>query len=718
MQDDAPAALPLIAFVAGLLIGSSAIAFFIVAALMWRLHRRAALAIAFFALGAIRAASAHTPVMTVLDRFATVDAPIESDWSARDRVHLLRSSHFLADGANVNAPITIYTRFAPPEIGRQELVRAQGLLRHLDGDRYALTVKSARLLSYAGIVSPFAPSTWNRIADQRLRRFAKGRYAAEIAMIDALVLGRGERLSDDAKANFRRAGTYHLLVFSGLQIALAAACIAFILRWTGALRFSDWSLIMFALLAPPFIGPTASVSRSSVGIGLYALSRILERPTSFENLWCVAALARLILAPADLTDPAFHLTYAGAGALIFIGKPMSVPVRWLAYAIAAELVITPLTLFHFHQFALGGSVMTIALTPVIFVMFIVGATFCITMWTPLLRVIAVLNAACSWLNDIASPFSGFFAAPPRMALAIGLLAALGGLTMLRGRARAIAMAVALMVPTCAAITRHLSARDVAHPRVTFLDVGQGDAILLRSGTHNVLVDGGGRSEDRRFGETVLLPLLVDRGVRRIDLVILSHAHPDHCGGLPAAIEQLDVGDVWLSPRRFRGGCAALLLDAIRARRTPLRLIHGGESAKAGAFALETFTMSRSTRRAPENNSSIVVRVTAGGRSLLLTGDIEREAEAELASRMRPADILKVAHHGSRSSSTSLFLAAARPRMAVISCGLRNWFGHPHTVVLNSFAAHHIRVWRTDLSGTIDIELSGPLRCHPEFDTPR
>ncbi len=717
MPDDTPAAPALIAFIAGLLFASNALALFVVATLSWRFQRRAAIAVAFFALGALRGAATLPLPLPPADRFVTVEARIEGDWTVREHVRFLRCTRFRANGVDVSAPVTVYARFEPPPIERQQFIEAEGMLRLLDGTRYSLSVKSPRLISYRGQVSTFAPSTWNRMARQRIRPFAVT-HPDEIAMIEALVLGRGERLSDDARQNFRRGGTYHLLVFSGLQIALAAAVIAFALRWLGAPRASDWSLLIFAAIAPLFIGPTASVSRSSVGIALYALSRILKRPTSFENLWCVAALGRLILVPADLTNPAFQLTYAGAGALIFLGKPMAGRARWLGYAIAAELVITPLTLFHFHQYALGGSLTTVVLTPVIFVMLVAGAAFCVTTWTPLLVLIGALNALCARLNDLSSPGSGFFAAPPPDALAAGLLAALLAMALLRGRLRAIAIALALTVPTFAAIGRDLALRSTAQPHATFLDVGQGDSILLRSGAHNVLIDGGGRSGDVRFGETVLLPLLVDRGVRSVDLVILSHAHPDHCGGLPAVIEQLHVGQVWLNPRRFRGECAQTMLAAIRGRGTPVRLIRDEGHATIGEFQLDALTVTRAIRRAPENNSSIVVRARAGGRSLLLTGDIEREAEAELAGRVQASDILKVAHHGSRSSSTPPFLEAANPRIAVISCGATNWFGHPHGSVLRALRSRNVRVWRTDRNGTIDVDLGPAILCRPQFDTPR
>src|SRR5260370_32599525 len=113
-----------------------------------------------------------------------------------------------------------------------------------------------------------------------------------------------------------------------------------------------------------------------------------------------------------------------------------------------------------------------------------------------------------------------------------------------------------------------------------LDVGQGDSILVRDGSRVLLVDGGGRNDAPRFGESTLLPLLVDRGVRRVDVLVLTPVHPDHCGGLPAVVSRLDVGEVWLSPRRFRGECAQRLVDAVAARAVPLRRTPAHDTPRA------------------------------------------------------------------------------------------------------------------------------------------
>ncbi|HYO75558.1 MAG TPA: ComEC/Rec2 family competence protein, partial [Thermoanaerobaculia bacterium] len=378
-------------------------------------------------------------------RFVTIEVPLHHDWAERDRSFVLRARRFSANGIAFDSPIAVYARFEPPEIAMEATLRAEGFLRLNERGQYSVGLKAPSLLAYHGALRWWHPNAWNRALANRLEQSAR-EFPDEVALAQALLLGRGERLSDELRESFRRGGTYHLLVFSGLQIAFAAGVLALLLRWLHAPRASDWLLLVFSILAPLFIGPTASVSRASAAIGLYAFSRILKRPTSLENLWCFAALLRLVLEPRDLTDPSFHLTYAGAGALLFIGKHL-VKRRWLGHAIAAELAIAPLTLFHFHQYALGGSIATFLMAPLIFAMLLASVAACI--FAPALQFIRALHLVCDRLN--AFGYSGYFAAPPAPVLIASALAALLALALLRKRTRAIALSLILLIPTAAAI---------------------------------------------------------------------------------------------------------------------------------------------------------------------------------------------------------------------------------------------------------------------------
>jgi competence protein ComEC len=205
-------------------------------------------------------------------------------------------------------------------------------------------------------------------------------------------------------------------------------------------------------------------------------------------------------------------------------------------------------------------------------------------------------------------------------------------------------------------------------------------------------------------------------VRRLDFVLLTHAHPDHCGGIPAVLRHLDVGQLLISPRRFRGECAQRILAARPERITVVRMATNLSIDQLRVLATPAI---RDYKRAPENNSSIVTTVEAASRRIVLTGDIESEAEADHERRIGPVEVLKIAHHGSRSSTTSAFLDAVGPRLAVISCGRNNLFGHPHAVVVDRLAARRIRTLRTDRNGSIEITIAGRnLLVTPEIDTPR
>jgi predicted membrane metal-binding protein len=198
----------------------------------------------------------------------------------------------------------------------------------------------------------------------------------------------------------------------------------------------------------------------------------------------VAALLRLIIAPHDLVEPAFHLTYAGAAALLFAGKALAARrFRWMAYAASAEVSITPLTLFHFHQYALGGSVMTMLLTPVVFAMLLVSTAICAFPCDALFIVLGALHRFSTLVNGVAAPAWGFFAAPPPVTMIIGYGMSIVVLALARGRVRAVLILVGMLIPLTGAWI--VGRGDVAVPRLTMLDV---------SGWEDITIGGVGAGE--------------------------------------------------------------------------------------------------------------------------------------------------------------------------------------------------------------------------------
>lgn len=249
--------------------------------------------------------------------------------------------------------------------------------------------------------------------------------------------------------------------------------------------------------------------------------------------------------------------------------------------------------------------------------------------------------------------------------------------------------------------------------VTALDVGQGDALLVEyPDGKKALVDGGGTPMGRPdLGELVLLPYFRARGLEHIDFVVLTHPDRDHLLGLEAVVRELSVSELWYPGRAGeRSFDLRRLLELARSRgvrvRTATELCGAPHDFGARVQVLSPCGAPDALGR---NDASLVLRIQHGFRSVLLTGDVEHAGEAWLASAWGPAleaDLLKVAHHGSRTSSTQIFLDQVRPRYAFISVGVRNAFDHPAAEVLERFASQGTQVFRTDQLGALRFETDG------------
>ena len=259
--------------------------------------------------------------------------------------------------------------------------------------------------------------------------------------------------------------------------------------------------------------------------------------------------------------------------------------------------------------------------------------------------------------------------------------------------------------------------DAGKLEVTVVDVGQGDAIFVVFPDGRVLLmDGGGITTFRGgqpprldIGEDVVAPYLWSRSIRRIDFVALSHAHQDHIGGLTAILDGFDVGELWTGATQESPAWNALRAKA-RARGVPVKPLRRGDMRNIGGASVEVLAPSPdyAAGAQPRNNDSLALRLAYGRRSFLLTGDIEKQVEKELSAGggFSHADVLKVAHHGSRTSSTREMLDAVRPVFAVVSAGYENSYGHPHRDILNRIWDHGAYVLRTDVLGLISIETDG------------
>ncbi len=681
----------------------------------------------------------------------------------------------------------------PGGFSRQAWLARQGIFATLSVRRGAVM----RLSGGAPVWRRWAGRLRHRIAVANRRAIADPEAAALVNSLLFGDLDQDDpRQWGATEERFRRAGLSHVLVVSGAQIALLFGLVPLLrhwalgglsrrtrgrLRWLGgyssrqALGIGMVLLTLYVLLA----GLSPSVLRAALIAGFFFGARWLDRETDAENSLAAAALVLLVANPLTLYDVGFQLSFAATWAIVRGSDPLAgalglrrrtrpedslggtqVAMPWgflpqpvgtvLAASLAAILATAPLTMQQFGLFSLVSPVANIPvclMATLLLPLGLVSSLLSVVLTAaglarPLLH---GLNVPTELSAQAINTTVAWFASPdwalvpvsppgwPAVAVYLGLLLAATLPAVARRRSAVLGLTAVAVAFLCCSV--EWPAPNVAVPTFTFIDVGQGDACLVRlPGGATMLVDGGGsprapcgqrdcgdapvgrladaiRPDCLDVGRDILASFLRHERVRRIDLVVLSHPHDDHLWGLDAVLD----------PRE--GFAVGAVLDAVRPLATPasrewyallqrrgLTPIIGrrGMRLVLGPARLAVLhppePLLRGTR-GDENNNSVVLRLEVHGRRILLAGDAGAAAEAAMAGEDVGAELLKVGHHGSAFSTDDAWLARVRPRIAVISCGAHNLFGHPSRATLERLRRHGVRVFRTDRDGAVSLEMT-------------
>jgi competence protein ComEC len=564
-----------------------------------------------------------------------------------------------------------------------------------------------------------------------VRRWAVATLRARLpessaALQAGLLLGERSALTPETDEAFRRAGVYHVLAVSGFNVALLASSVFFSLSLLGMPRRATAVVAGLVLLGfAVVVGAQPSVLRATV-MGLLLLASVLiERESQVMNALALAALILLAWRPGDLWEPGFQLSYAATAGIIYLAPPLSAwlkergwadwPATAVSVSVGAQAAVTPIMLAHFNQLSLVGIAANLLVVPLaggattlgmlaLLVELASGAAATLlfnALWVLLLALRAsVWLAAAVPAAMIHLPAPGWLAVSAWCA-ALGLIPHAGG-----PWARRSALALCLIV-TVSSAWPWLRPGDRSL-RVHFLDVGQGDAVLIELPEGPRMLVDGGPGGTRRFdvGERVLAPFLWNRGAARLDVVALTHQDSDHSGGLAAVLRLFAVGEFWEAGRSGPG--PPELERALGSARPARRVLVAGQRLWLGGAVITVLNPAADGGPASANDDCLVLRLDWRGVSLLLTGDLGPVGEARLVQRGGPLRILalKVAHHGSRFSSGAAFLGAARPEIAIVSVGARNPFRHPSPDTLARLESAGARVYRTDRDGAVILETDG------------
>jgi len=551
-------------------------------------------------------------------------------------------------------------------------------------------------------------------------------------LLTSIVFGsRAAKTPVDIKETYKRAGVAHLLVASGMHLGILVGVCLFVVRstklplWSGVLIVSIVNLL-YALMTG--FGP--SILRAAIMAEIMLVGLLFEREKEVYTSLAAAAFVILLFNPKYLFEVGFQLSFAATWALVYIAPviheklksylPRSVS-SLVSVAVSPVLATFPITLYHFSQASLIGMVTNFLLLPWIGMVVILGfvSTVLGTFFLPLGELINGANLILLWaadliINFLASlPFAQIFVAPPRIPSILGYYVIVVGMVeVLRNgklpkinKFRLIVLFLAIAsIFLWNAIFSGLSGGLT----VTVLDVGQGDSILIESPSgKKVLVDGG----ERKAGEQIVVPFLRRKGIQKLDMVVLTHAHEDHVGGLPHVLENIKVDSVLDTGYVYESKTYRRFLDLIRRNNIKYGLASSGQKIDFGGnTAAKVLHPDHVFLEECENinNASIVFRLEYGDFSMLFTGDNEREGEERILELFPAAElastILKVGHHGSRTSTSPPFLAAVDPQVAVISCGRHNKFKHPHQSTLEKLRG--VRTYRTDRHGAVMINSNG------------
>ena len=568
-----------------------------------------------------------------------------------------------------------------------------------------------------------------------------------VPMSRALVLGESDLDPDDDVA-FRASGLSHLLAVSGTHLVLAVVtlvnALAFMLvrveAFAASVRAGRAAAalgVVLSLAYADFAGGSGSAFRAaymlSVGFVVTAAGR---RPSAVR---CLAASIFIgaLLDPLVACDVSFLLSVAATGGLIGIGpffarftehvgpRALAWLLQSLATTLSAMLPCVPLLSLLSSEVGLAGLVANVIAGPV---GELCALPLCLLhavlgFWPRLERGAAMAGGGALLVVRAVARLSAEqsqlrFRLPLPSGLQLALLAALGVALLVaptRSRRRWVALGCAALGLWGLERAQGLAGAPHGKLVASVLDVGQGDSALVDLPDGSLwLIDGGGFvGSPVDPGRAVILPELQARRRSRIDVMVLSHPHPDHFTGLESVIRSLDVGEFWDTGQGLAQGAGPIYarIRALLAERGipvlgPAELC--GERLRGGARVQVLSPCPRFREGLGANDNSLVIRLTLGKRAFLFMGDAEHEAESHLLAdgAELSADFLKVGHHGSRTSSTPAFLDAVKPRVASMSTGVRNRFGHPHAPTLQKLQARGILALRTDRFGGIRIETDG------------
>ncbi len=590
----------------------------------------------------------------------------------------------------------------------------------------------------------------------------------EREILEAMTIGNQKTIPPAILDHFAKTGTSHILSISGLHIGIVASTGFFLTLLL--LKFSEYLMLRFnilkiasaAALIPVIIyalvaGLGTPVLRSMIMALAFLLAVMLGRARDLYNILFGAALVILSIAPEALFEISFQLSFSAVLALIYMVPKFSQPAfsflaplpRWLqsgfrrAYlfilvSVAATLGTLPIIVFYFNRISTVTLIANLICVPILGMIALIPALVAIltAVVSPvpagwLIKAASLFTSiAVDMINRLASlPWSSIsFVKPdlPEIVLFYILLFLLIDFLTPADRKNekhftsrhpvliktALLASLALLFADVAYLT--VKDKFSADLKITAIDVGQGSSTLVEYPRGvTMLIDGGG-FHDSLFdmGKSVIAPFLYYKRIRKIDIVVLTHPHPDHLQGLIYILNNFDVGEIWSTGLKADDDLYRLWEKTIHERKIKVRNISSQTEPVSISDARIDFlwppSVSDDAGYDETNDASVVLQIHFGNNRFMITGDISSSVESLLidSGKDLKSDLLFMPHHGSVHSSSRDFIRSISPRYAIVSAGRNNVFRHPHPAVLERYLSNGVEIFRTDQQGAITVQTDG------------
>lgn len=561
-----------------------------------------------------------------------------------------------------------------------------------------------------------------------LDRYVGGRGSR---LMKAMIIGQRWSLPSELRKEFSITGIAHILAISGLHVGFVVLLLSWLCK---GLKLSPQTTFFIQGIALGFycivVGGSSSVVRATVMALILLGGKAVGRKPDPLNSISIAAFIILLFKPLELFEVGFQLSFLAVAGIALFNEQLSsklsrldkLPLKLgeaIAVMLAAQLGVWPLIAYYFNTFSIISFIANLILVPIAGVIVILGLIIVLVAAVfPLLGQLIGwwLWLLCEFLIEVNKGLSSFpWSSIPVVSPGPLFMLAYYFILLILSSERPLWVRRPWRISLI--LTLGVLLLSIIKPivdnqfKVIFVDVGQGDCIYIKTPDEkHILVDGGGRPEgvgDFDVGAEIVVPFLLKNGVRKLDLVVMSHGHDDHMRGLIPVIKEIKVDAFMEFPPKQPSESYKELKKLISNKN--IKCIHaiGGQSYRVGKYVFMDIIYPSSDAEVVdslyaenENNLSLVMRVRCQQASIMLTGDIEEGVESYLLSFWEdPVSILKVAHHGSNSSSTDKWLDVIRPRIAVIQSGKNN-FGHPHPQVIERLEKYGATVYRNDESGAI------------------